>query len=286
MPLKQRRPLTPGQRFLIENTRKEITSAPSETTLTESLHRAQGRNCYGRITSRRRGGGHKRLYRLIDFKRDKFEIPAVVQTLEHDPNRSARIALLAYADGEKRYILAPNGLKVGDQILSTTKPVSEYPAGLSLPLRHIPPATFIHNVEMLPGAGSQIARGAGASAQLMAIEGDSATIKLPSGEIRHVHANCRATIGVVGNLDHQNRSLGKAGRNRWLGRRPRVRGVAMNPVDHPHGGGQGKSKGGGGWQHPVSPWGQLAKGFPTRTKSKPSNAFILTRRNGRKVKKA
>jgi large subunit ribosomal protein L2 len=284
MALKQRRPLTPGQRFLIENTREELSRNEPETTLVESNHRAQGRNCYGRITSRRRGGGHKRLYRIIDFKRDKKDIPATVQTLEYDPNRSSRIALLAYADGEKRYILAPNGLKVGDKLISTDKVVTEYPVGLALPLRHIPPATFIHNVEMLPGRGAQIARGAGAGAQLMAIEGDSATLKLPSGEIRRVHANCRATIGLVGNLDHQNRSLGKAGRNRWLGKRPRQRGMSMNPVDHPMGGGQGKSKGGGGWQHPVSPWGQLAKGYPTRVKSKPSNAFILVRRNGRKVK--
>jgi len=285
MPLIQRRPLTPGQRFLIENAREDLTKKAPETTLVESNHRAKGRNCYGRITSRRRGGGHKRIYRKIDFKRDKLEIPATVLALEYDPNRSARLALLSYADGEKRYIPAPNGLKIGDKVLSTVKPVTEYPVGLSLPLRLIPPATFIHSVEMLPGQGAQIARGAGVSAQLMGIEGESATVKMPSGEIRRVHANCRATIGVVGNADHQNRSLGKAGRNRWLGKRPRVRGMAMNPVDHPMGGGQGKSKGGGGWQHPVSPWGQLAKGFPTRTKSKPSNAFILTRRNGRKVKK-
>jgi len=286
MALKQRRPLTPGQRFLIENTNSALSKKEPERGLLEYKHRAKGRNCYGRITSRRRGGGHKRLYRVIDFLRDKFEIPATVEALEYDPNRSARLALLAYADGEKRYILAPNGLNVGDKVLSTVNATSEHPAGLSLPLRHIPPATFIHNVEMLPGAGSRIARGAGVSAQLMAVEGDNATLKLPSGEIRLVHANCRATIGIVGNADHQNRSLGKAGRNRWLGRRPRVRGMAMNPIDHPNGGGQGKSKGGGGWQHPVSPWGQLAKGLPTRTKSKPSNAMIVTRRNGRKVKQA
>jgi len=285
MALKQRRPLTPGQRFLIENTRADLSKKDPEPGLLESVHRAQGRNCYGRITSRRRGGGHKRLYRIIDFKRDKKEIPATVQALEYDPNRSARLALLAYADGEKRYILAPNGLKVGDKLISTDKVVTEFPVGLAIKLRHMPPATFIHNVEMQPGKGAQIARGAGAGAQLMGIENDSATIKLPSGEIRLVHAECRATIGVVGNLDHQNRSLGKAGRNRWLGKRPRQRGMSMNPVDHPMGGGQGKSKGGGGWQHPVSPWGQLAKGYPTRVKSKPSNAFILTRRNGRKVKK-
>jgi large subunit ribosomal protein L2 len=286
MALKQRRPLTPGQRFLIENTNKELSKKAPERTLLESNHRAKGRNCYGRITSRRRGGGHKRLYRVIDFFRNKLEIPAVVQALEYDPNRTARLALLAYADGEKRYILAPNGLKVGDKVLSTNQVVTEHPPGLSLQLRNIPPSTFVHNVEMLPGGGARLARGAGVAVQLMAVESDHATLKLPSGEIRLVHADCRATVGIVGNADHQNRSLGKAGRNRWLGRRPRVRGMAMNPIDHPNGGGQGKSKGGGGWQHPVSPWGQLAKGLPTRTKSKPSNTMIITRRNGRKVKQA
>jgi large subunit ribosomal protein L2 len=284
MALKQHRPLTPGQRFYIQNTRAGLSKKAPETTLVESNHRARGRNCYGRITSRRRGGGHKRLYRVIDFKRDKLEIPATVQAIEYDPNRSARLALLAYADGEKRYILAPNGLVAGDKVLATVKPVTEYPVGLSVLLKNIPPATFVHNIEMLPGQGARIARGAGAAAQLMGIEGDRATLKMPSGEIRYVHADCRATVGVVGNLDHQNQSLGKAGRNRWKGKRPRVRGMAMNPVDHPMGGGQGKSKGGGGWQHPVSPWGQLAKGLPTRTKSKPTNAMIVTRRNGRKVK--
>ncbi len=284
MPLVERRPLTPGQRFLIQN-KAELSKEGPESSLVEYKHRKKGRNCHGRITSRRRGGGHKRLYRVIDFKREKMDIPAVVKSLEYDPNRSAHIALLAYADGDKRYILAPGGLKVGDTVVNTNKAVEEYRPGLSIPLRFIPPATMVHAIEMLPGKGAQIARAAGIAAQLVAVEGDRATLKMPSGEIRMVHAGCRATIGVVGNADHQNESLGKAGRTRWMGKRPRVRGMVMNPVDHPNGGGQGKSKGGGGWQHPVSPWGQLAKGFPTRTKSKPSNSMILVRRNGRKVKK-
>ncbi len=281
MPLIQHRPTTPSQRFRLRN-KQDVSKKRPESLLTESNHRAKGRNCYGRITSRRRGGGHKRLYRLIDFKREKLEIPAKIQAIEYDPNRSANLALLAYVDGEKRYILAPQGLNVGDTVVSTLKPVQEYRPGLSLLLRHMPPALFIHAVELKPGRGAQIARGAGVSAQLVAIEGDRATLKMPSGEIRYVHADCRATVGVVGNADHQNETLGKAGRNRWLGRRPRVRGVAMNPVDHPMGGGQGKTSGGG---HPVSPWGQLSKGYPTRTKSKPSNSMIVVRRNGRKVKR-
>lgn len=281
MALISRRPLTPGQRFLLQN-KHEFTDKPSERRLTISVHRKKGRNCYGRITSRRRGGGHKQLYRIIDFKRDKFEIPAKVAAIEYDPNRTAHLALLAYADGEKRYILAPQGLKIGDVVLSTSKKVEEYTPGLSLPLRLIPGALFIHSIELRPGSGAKIARSAGNSAQLLAVEADRATVKMPSGEIRYLHADCRATIGTIGNSDHQNRSLGKAGRNRWLGRRPRVRGVAMNPVDHPMGGGEGRTSGGG---HPVSPWGQLAKGLPTRTKSKPSNRMIVVRRNGRKVKK-
>jgi large subunit ribosomal protein L2 len=277
----QRRPLTPSQRFLIQN-KRELSKDRPETKLTESKHRAKGRNCYGRITSRRRGGGHKRLYRHIDFKRVKFDIPGKVTKIEYDPNRSADIALIVYPDGEKAYILAPNGVKIGSIILSTNKRVEEYIPGLSLPLRLIPAAMPIHAIELLPGRGAQIARGAGVSGQLLGIEGDQATLKMPSGEVRMVNADCRATIGVIGNADHQNESLGKAGRNRWKGRRPRVRGVAMNPVDHPMGGGEGRTSGGG---HPVSPWGQLSKGFPTRRKSKPSNSMILIRRNGRKVKK-
>lgn len=227
------------------------------------------------------GGGHKRLYREVDFKRNKVNIPARIESIEYDPNRSANLALLCYADGEKRYILAPNGLKVGDTVADYTEAVEEYKNGISMPLRFIPPATPIHAVEMYPGRGAQIARGAGIAAQLVAVEGERATVKMPSGEIRLLNANCRATIGEVGNKTHFNQKLGKAGRNRWLGKRPRVRGVAMNPVDHPMGGGEGRTSGGG---HPVSPWGQLSKGFPTRTKSKPSNSMILVRRNGRKVK--
>ena len=281
MALKQHKPLTPGQRFFISN-RPEVTDKNPERRLTESKHRSKGRNCYGRITSRRRGGGHKRLYRTIDFKRNKLEIPAKIQAIEYDPNRSANIALLAYADGEKRYILAPSGLNVGDVLLSTDQPVDEYRPGLSLRLKNIPPATFIHSIEMRPGQGAQIARSAGVSAQLVNVDGERATLKMPSGEIRLVNADCRATIGVVGNSMHNKATIGKAGRNRWKGRRPRVRGVAMNPVDHPMGGGEGRTSGGG---HPVSPWGQLSKGYPTRTKSKPSNSMIIVRRNGRKVKK-
>lgn len=280
MALIKQRPVTPGQRFRIKNTQALSDKRP-EASLTSSNHRAKGRNCYGRITSRRRGGGHRRLYRLIDFKREKFEIPAKISAIEYDPNRSANIALLVYNDGEKRYIIAPQGLQVGDVVMSTLQKVEEYKPGWAMRLRDLPPATFIHCIELIPGKGAQVARGAGIGAQLIAIEGDKATLKMPSGEIRYVHADCRATIGTVGNADHHNQQLGKAGRNRWLGRRPRVRGVAMNPVDHPMGGGQGKTSGGG---HPVSPWGQLAKGFPTRTKSKPSDSMILVRRNGRKVK--
>ncbi len=281
MALVRSNPTTPGQRFRTRNTGGLAKKRP-ETTLTVANHNSKGRNCYGRITSRRRGGGHKRLYRIIDFKRDKLDIPAKVQELEYDPNRSAHIALLAYADGEKRYIPAPQGLKVGDTIISTSKPIEDYTPGISLPLSCIPPSTTVHCLELQPGRGAQVARGAGVGVQLISVEGDRATLKMPSGEIRMVHSNCRATIGIVGNSDHRNEKIGKAGRNRWKGRRPRVRGVAMNPVDHPMGGGEGRTSGGG---HPVSPWGQLSKGFPTRSKSKPTNAMILVRRNGRKVKK-
>lgn len=285
MPLVSPRPLTPSQRFRIQNVQPNLAPNNPEKSLTESIHYSKGRNCHGRITSRRRGGGHKRLYRIIDFKREILDQAATVLQLEYDPNRSANIALVQYPDGEKRYILAPRGLKAGDSILSTDALQEEYNPGLSTPLRNIPPATFIHCVEMLPGRGAQIARSAGQSAQLIAVEGKRATVKLPSGEIRLLHSDCRATIGRVGNEEHGDEKIGKAGRNRWKGIRPRVRGMAMNPVDHPNGGGEGRSKSGGGRQHPVSPWGQLAKGFPTRAKGKQSNAQILVRRNGRKVKK-
>lgn len=278
---KKNTPYTPSQRFYEPNVQDLTPGNNPQKSLTASKHRKKGRNCYGRITSRRRGGGHKKLYREVDFKRNKFNIPAKIASIEYDPNRSANLALLHYADGEKLYILAPDGLKVGDKVMNHEKAVEEYTVGISIPLRFIPPATNIHAVEMQPGRGAQIARSAGNAVQLVAVEGDRATVKMPSGEIRLLHANCRATIGEVGNKTHFNQKLGKAGRNRWLGKRPRVRGVAMNPVDHPMGGGEGRTSGGG---HPVSPWGQLSKGFPTRTKSKPSNSMILVRRNGRKLK--
>jgi large subunit ribosomal protein L2 len=281
MALSPKRPLTPGQRFFISH-RPEVSKKEPEARLTVSRHRSKGRNCYGRITSRRRGGGHRRLYRIIDFKRNKFDIPARVEAIEYDPNRTATIALLVYTDGEKAYILAPKGLKVGDTVFSTNKKIEDFNPGICLPLRLIPQGVFVHAIEQTPGSGAKIARSAGVGAVLMAIEGDKATLKMPSGELRYLHADCRATIGTIGNEDHQNANLGKAGRNRWLGRRPRVRGVAMNPVDHPMGGGEGRTSGGG---HPRSPWGQLSKGYPTRTRTKPSNSMIIVRRNGRKVKK-
>ena len=279
MTIINKRPLTPGQRFHVAN-KSDLDSKRPEKRLSKFQKRTGGRNSYGRITSRRRGGGHARLYRKIDFKRDKLDIPAKIQSLEYDPNRSGNIALLVYPDGEKRYILAPNEVKVGDTLVSTkTKPV--FNPGNNLPLKLIPPATKVHAIEMQPGKGAQIARSAGTAAQLVSIEDNRATLKMPSGEIRMIHSNCNATIGEVGNSDHKIISLGKAGRNRWKGRRPRVRGVAMNPVDHPMGGGEAKTSGGG---HPVSPWGQLSKGFPTRRKRNASERMILIRRTGRKVK--
>lgn len=283
MALKTFRPLTPSQRFLILNQRTELTpdKAP-ERGLLSSKKRSSGRNCYGRITTRRRGGGHKRKIRLVDFYRKKLDIPAVVQSIEYDPNRSANIALLAYRDGEKQYIIAPEGLVVGQSILSTDQKVEEYPIGMSLPLYRIPPSTKIHSLELYPGRGAQIARGAGNSAELIGVDATQAIVKLPSGERRYVDAKCRATIGEVGNRYHKDQSLGKAGRNRWKNKRPRVRGMVMNPCDHPHGGGQGKAKG----KHPQSPSGQLAKGKPTRRLAKITNSRIIIRRNGRKVKKA
>ena len=280
MALVKSRPLTPGTRFLIRN-KADVSKKQPERQLTTYNHKKKGRNCYGRITSRRRGGGHKRAYRIIDFRRDKLDIPANVQAIEYDPNRTANIALLAYADGEKRYILAPRGVKAGDKLINSSERV-EFSPGFSMPLAVIPPATKIHAIELHPGRGAQIARSAGQSAQLVSIDGDRATVKMPSGEIRFLNSRCRATIGEVGNHEHSGQSLGKAGRNRWLGRRPRVRGVAMNPVDHPMGGGEGRTSGGG---HPQSPWGQLSKGFPTRKKSNPTNSQILVRRNGRQLKK-
>lgn len=275
MALKKRKPTTPSNRFTVLSDFEGLDKVRPERSLCEPLKKNAGRNSAGRITVRHRGGGHKRQYRRIDFRRGKVGIPAKVATLEYDPNRSANIALLHYVDGEKRYILAPQGLEKGAMVQSG--PGSEPVVGNCLPIREIPLATVIHNIEMTPGRGGQIVRSAGSGAQLMSKDGEYAQIKLPSDEIRLVHIDCVATIGRVGNSEHESRSLGKAGRKRWLGIRPTVRGVAMNPVDHPMGGGEGRTSGGG---HPVSPWGQIAKGKKTRARSKPSNKFIVKRRNG------
>ncbi len=282
MPIHSFRPLTPSGRFTSLNKQTDLTKKRPERSLTEPLPKTGGRNCYGRITSRHRGGGHKRLYRIIDFRRDVRDVPARVIALEYDPNRSANLALLS-CQGNKSYIIAPKGLKVGDTIVTSDKAtINDFNVGNNFPLALIPPSTLLHCVELIPGRGAQLARSAGASLELVAIEDGQATLKMPSGELRLVNAKCRATIGEVGNGDHNQQSLGKAGRKRWLGIRPTVRGVAMNPVDHPNGGGQGKSKGGGGRQHLVSPWGQLAKGYVTRRRSKPSNSQIIVHHNGRK----
>jgi large subunit ribosomal protein L2 len=272
MAVKTVKPTSPGRRFQTYPTFEEITHTKPEKSLLRPYKKSGGRNSYGRITVRHRGGGHKRRYRIIDFKREKSDVPARVATIEYDPNRSARIALLHYADGEKRYILAPVGMQVGDTVI--TSEAADIKPGNTLPLEKIPLGTIIHNVEMRAGKGGQLARSAGTGVQLMAKEGRYALLKLPSGELRRVLLECKATIGQVGNIDHENISLGKAGRTRWLGRRSRVRGVAMNPVDHPHGGGEGKSSGG---RHPVTPWGVPTKGYRTR-KSKPSDKFIVKRR--------
>ena len=277
------RPLTPSGRFTSHNKREGLSKERPLRSLTEPLNKTGGRNVYGRVTSRHRGGGHKQLYRIIDFKRDILDMPAKVQALEYDPNRTSNIALVAYTNGEKRYILAPNGLKVGDTIFASNKATTnDFNVGNNFPLSLIPPSTRLHCVELVPNRGAKIARSAGTALELVAVEDGVAQLKMPSGELRVVNAKCRATIGEVGNGDHNKQSLGKAGRSRWLGRRPHVRGMAMNPVDHPNGGGQGKSKGGGGRQQLVSPWGQLAKGFPTRQRSKQSNSMIIVHHNGRK----
>ncbi len=274
MAIRKLKPVTPGTRWMSVPAFNEITKTVPEKSLIEILKKTGGRNNTGRITSRHRGGGHKRFYRIVDFKRDKFDIEANVTAIEYDPNRSARIALLTYKDGEKRYILAPDGLKVGESIISG--PTSEIKAGNALPLSNIPVGSFIHNVELKPGKGGQIARSAGVSIQLMAKESDYVQVKLPSGEIRKIQAKCYATLGTVGNIDHENISLGKAGRSRWLGIRPQSRGVVMNPVDHPHGGGEGKSPQGN--PHPVSPWGWHTKGKKTRRVKKLSSKYIIKRR--------
>ena len=282
MPLRSFRPLTPTLRFKTLPAFSAVTkkkSAPVKV-LTEPKKKTGGRNNRGRLTSRHIGGGHKQKYRKIDFKRRKHGVLADVVAIEYDPNRTARIALLKYADGEQSYILAPQGLVVGARVSAGEDAPPN--VGNALPLSAIPLGANIHNIELVPGRGGRIARSAGQQATLNNREGDYALVKMPSGEIRRVHASAYATIGQVGNVDHMNVASGKAGRTRWRGRRPHVRGMVMNPIDHPMGGGQGKSKGGGGRHHPVSPWGQLAKGFKTRTKHKPSDRFILERKRAKK----
>jgi large subunit ribosomal protein L2 len=274
MALRKLNPVTPGTRWMTIPTFEEISKTFPEKSLLEPLRKSGGRNNNGHITSRHRGGGHKRFYRIIDFKRDKFDIESKVVSIEYDPNRSSRIALLTYKDGEKRYILAPDGLKIGDNLMSG--PNSEIRVGNTLPLANIPAGTFIHNVELKRGKGGQLARSAGVSIQLMAKEENFVQVKLPSGEIRKIASNCYATIGTVGNIDHENVSLGKAGRSRWLGIRPQSRGVVQNPCDHPHGGGEGKSPQGN--PHPVSPWGWHTKGKKTRKVRKLSSKYIVKRR--------
>ena len=272
MPIRNYKPTSPGRRGMSVSTFEEITRSKPERSLLRKQVSKAGRNNQGRITSRHRGGGVKQRYRVIDFKRNKFGVPAKVFSIEYDPNRSARIALLHYVDGEKRYIIAPNGLKVGDRVMSG--PDAEIRVGNALPMKNIPTGTVIHNIELYVGKGGQIVRSAGAAAQLMAKEGDYAQVRLPSGEQRLVNVNCMATIGQVGNLDHENISIGKAGRSRYLGRRPHVRGSVMNPVDHPHGGGEGRNKG----MHPVSPWGTPSKGYKTRSNKRTTNMIVRDRR--------
>jgi len=273
MGLKKYKPTTPSRRHMVTSSFEEITKSTPERSLLRPKKSTGGRNSSGRLTTRHKGGGHKRRYRVIDFKRNKNGIPATVSSIEYDPNRSSNIALLFYADGEKRYIIAPANLEVGMKLMSG--PDAEPSLGNALPLAKIPLGTTIHNIELQPGCGGQIARSAGTSAQLMSREGDFANLKMPSGEIRRIRTNCIATIGAVGNSDHENIVSGKAGRKRWLGIRPTVRGVAMNPIDHPMGGGEGRTSGGG---HPCSPWGTLSKGKRTRSKKKASSQFIVERR--------
>jgi large subunit ribosomal protein L2 len=273
MALKTNRPVTASRRFTELADFQEITTSTPEKSLLETRKSKAGRNMYGRLTVRHRGGGHKRFYRLIDFKRDKHGVPAKVASIEYDPNRSARIALLHYKDGEKRYMLATTNLAVGMTVVSG--PAVEPTEGNALPLNRIPAGLPVHNIELIPGRGGKLVRGAGMSAEIMAIESGFAQVRLPSGEIRLIRENCYGTVGQVGNLDHQNISLGKAGRKRWLGIRPTVRGVVMNPIDHPHGGGEGRTSGGG---HPRTPWGEMTKGKKTRNKRKTTSRFILQRR--------
>ncbi len=275
MPTRKLKPDTPSRRYMSVSTFEEITKKEPERKLTTALRKTGGRNNHGRITSRHRGGGHRRRYRIIDFKRNKFDLTAVIESIEYDPNRSPRIALVKYEDGEKKYIIAPEGLKVGDKIISSKENQIPFKTGNAMPLGRIPEGLLVHNIELKPGKGAQMVRSAGAYARIMATEKGMVTLKLPSGELRMISEECIATIGTVGNKSHENIVIGKAGRSRWLGRRPKVRGVAMNPVDHPHGGGEGKSSGG---RHPVSPWGVPAKGYRTRKKNKVSDRFIVKRR--------
>ncbi|MDD5166130.1 MAG: 50S ribosomal protein L2 [Candidatus Omnitrophica bacterium] len=276
MGIKKFKPTTPSRRWIIGPDFAEITKSYPEKSLILPLKKMGGRNSYGRVTVRHRGGGHKRMLRIIDSKRDILDVAAKVIAIEYDPNRSARIALLEYPNKEKRYILAPLGLKVGDEIISSNQKETEIKTGNCMPLRHIPQGTLIHNVELFKGKGGQIVKSAGTSAQIMAKENEFAHIRLPSGEVRLINLDCRATIGQVSNIEHEAITLGKAGRTRWLGIKPTVRGLAMNPVDHPHGGGEGKS--GQGNPHPVTPWGKPTKGYKTRKKVRYSNKFILKRR--------
>jgi len=279
MPIKQYNPTSPGRRFVTTLDFSELTKKEPERKLTEPLRRSGGRNNKGRITVWFRGGGHKRRYRVVDFRRDKKNVPAKVAAFEYDPNRSARLALLHYADGDKRYILAPEGLKLGQTVVAGDS--ADILPGNALPLKLIPAGTMIHNLELRLGKGAQLVRSAGAAAQLVAKEGDYAQVKLPSGEVRQVHAECVATVGQVGNIEHKNVSLGKAGRKRWLGKKPHNRGVSMNPIDHPHGGGEGRTSGG---RHPVSPWGKPTKGARTRT-NKATGKYILRSRHLKKAKR-
>ena len=284
MPVKTFRPLTPSSRYVTIASYDEITKTRPEKRLVQIRKKTGGRNCYGRMTSRGIGGGHKQKLRLVDFKRNKFGIEAKVAAIEYDPGRSARLALLEYTDGEKRYIIAPVGLQVGAKLMSGATAPPE--VGNCLPLKAIPVGLPIHNLELTPGRGGQVVRSAGSSATLMSRDAGYAQIRLPSGEIRRIHEDCLATIGQVGNIEHENIILGKAGRSRHRGIRPINRGVSRNPVDHPNGGGAGKSKSGGGWQQLMSPWGKIAKGGKTRHRKKYSNRFILVRRNGRPMKLA
>lgn len=282
MPVKTFRPLTPSTRYATVADFGEITKTKPEKRLVVTRKKTGGRNCYGRVTARGIGRGHKQKIRLVDFKRNKHGVPATVKAIEYDPIRSARLALLEYADGEKRYIIAPNGLQVGARVVGGPEAAPE--VGNSLPLKMIPVGLPIHAIELIPGKGAQLVRSAGGEAAVMSRDQCYVQVRLPSGEIRRIHEACYATVGQVGNLDHENIVLGKAGRSRHLGRRPITRGVARNPIDHPNGGGAGKSKSGGGWQQLTSPWGLLAKGYKTRVRSKYSNRFIVVRRDGRPMK--